>query len=332
MKTPLTRLRAGLATLGGIFIIAVVGYRVAGRSWLDAVYMVVVTLSSVGYGETSQLSPGLQVFTILVIVFGVSTAVYIVGGFIQMMAEGEINRALGLRRVTREIERIAGHVIICGFGRMGEVLARELHRHKQHFVIIEHDPDRIAEACSLGYLTMNDNATEDEALLQAGVQRARTVVTTLPSDADNVFITLTSRNLNPGLQIIARGEFETTEKKLTQAGANRVVLPATTGALRMAAMVTRPSTIELIELVAGHHIAEVEFDELTIPADSPLVGCTVRESQTRSRHGLLIVAVRHSNGQLLFNPGADMRFQGGDSVIVMGRPGDIESFLKEYGI
>jgi len=247
-----------------------------------------------------------------------------------MMAEGEINRALGLRRVTKGIERLRDHVVLCGFGRMGEILAGELKRQGIPFVIIENDAERVAEAVEQRYLEIHHDATEEEALTLVGIERAKTLVTTLPRDADNVFITLTARNLNPDLKIIARGEFPTTEKKLRQAGADRVVLPAATGALRMAAMITRPSAVELIEVVAGRKIAEVEVAELTIPADSDLIGVTVRDSQTRSRHGLLIVAVRHEDGQLEFNPGADMAFQAGGSVVVMGSPEDIDRFRTEH--
>lgn len=330
----LGRLRVGLMVLAVIFVLALCGYRIAGWGWLDSIYMVVVTLSTVGYKEARDLSgsPGLQIFTILVIVFGASTALYIVGGLVQMMAEGEINRALGIRRVTREVKRLHGHAVICGFGRMGEILAQELHRYKTPFVILENDPERIGEATALNYLALNDDATEEEALMAAGVERARQLATTLPRDADNVFITLTARTLNPKLTIIARGEFPTTEKKLLQAGADRVILPAAAGALRMAAMITRPAALELIEVVAGRQIAEVEIDEVTIPEGSPLVGMTVRDSQTRSRHGLLIVAFRRAGGKLEFNPGGDAVFEAGASLIVMGRSGDIDRFRADYQI
>ena len=328
----LKRLRLGLIILGIIFVVGVFGYWVSGFSLLDSVYMVVVTLSTVGYREMGPMTPALKLFTSAMIVVGVSTALYIMGGLLQMMFEGEINRAVGLRRVTREIERLANHVVLCGFGRMGEVLAGELQRHKKPFVILENDPERIAEATSLNYLALNDDGTEEEALLLAGVARAKCLVTTLPRDADNVFITLTARNLNPNVMIIARGEFQTTEKKLIQAGADRVVLPAATGALRMAAMITRPAAVELIEVVAGRQIAEVEVDELTVPADSPLVGMTVRQSDARSRHGLLIVAVRPADQKLEFNPGGDTVFEAGASIVVMGRAEDIDRFREEYRI
>ncbi len=329
---PMKRMRAGLMTLGIIFLVGVFGYWMAGWTLLESVYMVVVTLSTVGYREVRPLTPELQMFTCLLIVFGVSTALYIVGGLLQMMFEGEINRALGMRRVGREIERLRGHIVICGFGRMGEILAAELERQQKEFVIVENDPDRIAEATALNDLAINDDSTEEESLEHAGVRKAKTLATTLPRDADNVFITLTARNLNADLQIIARGEYESTEKKLLQAGANRVVLPAATGALRMAAMITRPSAVELIEVVAGRQIAEVDVDEFELPEDSLLVGTTVRDSQAGSHHGLLIVAIRRSGGELEFNPPAHHTFETGDSVIIMGRLENIEGFRSKHKV
>ena len=165
-----------------------------------------------------------------------------------------------------------------------------------------------------------------------GVSRAASLVTTLPHDADNVFITLTARNLNPDLHIIARGEFQSTEKKLLQAGADRVVLPAATGAMRMAAMITRPSMVELVELVAGRHVAEVEVDEVALSAECKLVGKTLGESNIRNQHGLLVIAVRRSQDTLTFAPGADLQFEAEDRVVVIGPLGDIERFRREHGL
>lgn len=333
MTSPLRHLRTGLTALATIFVVAVAGYCAMGWGALESVYMVVMTFSTVGFREVRQIDTWYEMaFTVTVIVFGVSTALYTLGAFVQMMAEGEINRAMGLRRVTREIQRLTGHVIVCGFGRMGEILAGELRRAKVPIVIVDEDTDQVAEASSMGYLALAGNAAEEETLVAAQVLKARTVATTLPSDAANVFITLTCRNLNPKVQIIARAEVPTTEKKLIQAGADRVVLPAATGAGRMAAMITRPSIVELIEVVAGRHVTEVQVNELTLPDDSPLIGATVRESQTRTRHGLLIVAVRRSDGHLEFNPDADTVFRSGDAVIVMGREEDIARFEADHGI
>lgn len=326
------RLRVGLVTLAVLFFVGVAGYSLLGMGLLDAVYMVIVTFSTVGNRGIAPDDPPLALFTILMILFGVSTTLYIVGVFVQMMLEGEINRAIGQRRVTNEIERLANHVIVCGYGRTGEILAGELAQRKKPFVVVDNDPERINEAASEGYLALTDNATEEQALIDAGIQRASTVVASLPTDAENVFLTLTARNLKPDLQIIARGELQSTEKKLLQAGADRVVMPAAAGAGRMAAMITRPSTVELIELAAGRHMAEVEIDELVIPPGCSLVGQTVRDVQPRARHGLLIVAVRSTGKPLVFNPDADFVLQADDAVMVMGRITDIERFRDEYGL
>jgi len=214
MKPALTHLRIGLMLLMCIFFVGVAGYRLAGWGMIESIYMVVMLLSTVGMKEVHDLadSPGLQLFTSVIIVVGASTALYIIGAFVQMMTEGEINRALGFQRVSREIRWLAGHVIICGFGRMGEILAAQLRHQNRSFVVIENDPERIAEAMERGYLAINDNATEEDAMESAGVRRATTLVTTLPHDADNVFITLTAKDLNPNLHIIARGESQSTEK------------------------------------------------------------------------------------------------------------------------
>jgi len=328
----LSRLRIGALILGAIIVVGTVGYRLAGWSWLDSLYMVVITLSTVGYREMGEMTPPLKLFTIAVILFGVSTALYIMGGFVRMVLEGEVNRALGSRHASKEIERLVRHVVICGFGRMGEIVAGELAARGQPLVVLDKNPDQIALAFSLGHLAIHADATEEDSLVQAGVPRAKALVVALPSDADNVFITLTARNLSAQLQIIARGELRTTEKKLIQAGANRVVLPAAAGAMRMAAMLTRPSMVELIELVGGKKHAEISVDELRVAAGSPLVGITVRDSQTRSRHGLLIVAIRRADERLLFNPSADTVFEPEDTVIAMGKIEDIERFRGEYGV
>jgi len=331
MNSSLARVRTGLVVLTTVFVFAVCGYRVLLQTtWLEAVYMVVITISTVGYGERTQMGPTFQAYSIFVILIGMTAAAYTIGGLFQMMTEGEIQRALGMTRVTREIERLKDHVIVCGFGRIGQILAAELHRDGRKFVVIDNNAEVVSEAYSEGYLAFQGDATEDDVLKLAGVERAKTLVTALPSDAANVFITLTSRNLTKGLQIIARGEYPTTQKKLLQAGADRVVLPAAIGARQMASMITRPSTLEFLEMVAGRSFMDIEMDELTLPDGCQLVGRTVHEAEARRRHGLLVVAVKRSEGEMVFNPDGDFAFQPADTIIVMGRPGDVARFREEY--
>ena len=325
-------MRQGAVLLGLAFVAGVVAYRLMGRSWLDALYMVVITISTVGFGETSALRPAEQWVTIAVILTGISTAVFTIGGFFQMIVEGEIDRSLHSGRNLRAIDRLKDHVIVCGFGRIGELLAEQLHKNGQTFVVVDIDPGAVAEATNLGYLALAGDATEEDLLCSAGVQRARCLVTALSNDAANVFITLTSRNLNPGLQIIARGEHLTTQKKLLQAGANRVVLPAMIGASRMSAMITHPSTVELMELVAGQSVLDVEINELVVAAGSSLVGQTIRQFDIRRKHELLVVAVKQASGAMLFNPDADLSLAAGDVIVVMGRADNIERFRSEFGL
>lgn len=329
MNPSLRRIRRGAVLLTAVLFASVCGYRFFGRSWLDSVYMVVITVATVGYGEHTQISHAEQVYTILVILVGLTASAYTLGAFFQLLTAGEVDRVLGIRRMTREIDRLDRHVIVCGFGRMGRILCAELKRQQVPLVVVDRDSALTAEATAAGYLSYQGDATEEETLLAVGVQRAKSLVTALPGDADNVFITLTSRNLNDRLQIVARGELPSTQKKLLQAGASRVVLPAAIGALRMAAMITKPSTVELMELFAGKNLLDVEVDELSIAETCPLVGKTVHETETRRRHGLLVVAVKRTDGNMVFNPGADFRFSPGDVIIVMGKPDDIGRFCEE---
>lgn len=332
MRTPLERIRRGAIVLGAIFVIAVVGYHFAGYDWVESIWLVVVTISSVGFSEHSSHSPMLQMFSVAVIVFGMSAAVYTFGGFIQMLTEGEIERAMGRRRMTRDIEKLSDHIVICGYGRMGEILAEDLLRHRQKFVIVDHDQERIVEAQDNGFLCLLGDANEDEVLINAGVKRAKALVTGLPNDAANVFITLTTRNLSSHIQIIARAEHKSSDQKLRQAGANKVVMPANIGARRMVRMITRPLTADLMEQVVETSYLDVELDEILVPEENKLIGVSVRETEAGQRHHLLVVAINHADGKLLFNPEADYTFQIGDVVILMGRSEDIKRFRGEYGL
>ncbi|MEX2185150.1 MAG: NAD-binding protein [Pirellulales bacterium] len=329
-KTPLTRVRRGFVVLGVVMLSAIGGYKLlTGKSWLEAAYMVVITVSSVGFSESTVVGPAMQIYFILLILLGMSAAGYTLGGFFQMMTEGEIDRALGLRRASREIKQLKDHTILCGFGRTGHVLAEQLARKKQQFVVIDKSSDAIADAQELGYSIVVGDATEEETLLAAGVERAKNVVTVLSDDADSVFIALSARNINAGLHIIARAEQKSSQKKLIQASADRVVLPAAIGAQRIAAMLLRPTTVELFELVMDRAELDVEVAEITIGPDSPLAGLTARIANARQKHGLMIVAVRQAAGKMLFNPDGDLPFTTGDTLIVIGNPSDIARFREQ---
>ena len=219
----------------GTCVVATIGYVLAGWEWVDALYMVTITIFGVGYGEVKPIEePWLKFFTMGVIFAGCSSLIYVIGGIVQMLAEGEIERMLGKRTRSRDIEKLSDHTIICGYGRVGQMLAIELSHQGEPLVILDRDPDRVEKAIDDGFLALEGNAVEDDVLQQVGLFQARALATVLPDDATNVFITLTARDLSESVRIIARAESPCTERKLLRGGASSVVMPAAIGAVRIA--------------------------------------------------------------------------------------------------
>jgi voltage-gated potassium channel len=333
MTTPFQRIGRGAMFLGLVVVVSVTGFHfLEGYGWIESLWLVVVTISTVGFGESSTMSTKTQLFTTLVIFFGMSASVYTIGGFIQLMLEGEVERLLGKRRMSQEIDRLSGHVVVCGFGRIGQSIANELQSDGKQVVILETNMEVQKEAAEQGYLCRASDATDEDVLRDVGIDRADALVSALPSDADNVFVTLTARDLNKGLQIIARAETPSTERKLLQAGANQVVMPSLVGARLMSRMITRPTTADLFELVSQSGYKDLELDEVQISAGCSIVGTTVGATEAHRKHKLLIVAVKQPGGELLFNPGAEQTFRENDTAIVMGHAQDIKRFREENGL
>lgn len=338
MKKSFRNIILGAIAFATTILVAITGYVAAGWNLLDAIYMTTITVFGVGYGEVKPItSPALRIFTIMVIVAGYTSVVYIVGGFVQMVTEGEINKALSARRIEREIESLQQHVIICGYGRIGQILARRLYKIQQPFVIVDNNGDRVAMAESKGYLTKLGSASDETILQAVGIDRAKALATVLPDDAINVFITLTAREMNANLIILARGEYPSTEKKLKLAGANRVIMPASIGAERMAQMITHPAAMDFLNQDDGRHtlnelLAQIDvyMDELTISPDSPLVGKTVSDMEVRGKGGFLVVALRKPDGTTIVHPQHEMLLDAGDTVILMGHRGDLPQFAQKY--
>jgi len=232
---PQTNLDYAMLFVGVVLVVFTVGYRLAGWSWSDALYMVVITAFSVGFGEVVPIMDRwLRAWTIALILFGCTSIIFVTGTLVQWLTEAQIQRALGGKRMENEIEKLSNHAIICGFGRIGKMIATQLQAGGIPFVIVDQAADRVAEVRDAGFLTLQGEATDETVLKAAGIARARVLATVLPNEAANVFITLSARNMNSRIQIIARGEVPSTERKLLQAGANRVVLPAHIGADRIA--------------------------------------------------------------------------------------------------
>ena len=338
MKKSFRNIILGAIAFATTILVAITGYVVAGWNLLDAIYMTTITVFGVGFGEVRPItSPALRVFTIMVIVAGYTSVVYIVGGFVQMVTEGEINKALSARRIEREIESLQQHIIICGYGRIGQILARRLDRVQQPFVVVDNSSDRIAMAESKGYLTKLGSASDETILQAVGIDRAKALATVLPDDATNVFITLTAREMNANLIILARGEYPSTEKKLKLAGADRVIMPASIGAERMAQMITHPAAMDFLNQDDGRHtlnelLAQIDvyMDELTISSDSLFAGKTVSDMEVRGKGGFLVVALRKPDGTTIVHPQHEMLLAAGDTVILMGHRGDIPQFAQKY--
>ena len=319
-------------------VLAVYGYMLAGWSLLDAVYMVVITIFGVGYGEVHPLdSAKLRIFTILVIIAGVLSVAYIVGGFLQLVTEGELRRVFKNKRMTQEIQSLERHVIVCGYGRMGQMLSRRLWQEKQAFVVLDHDPERIAQAQESGYLVYQGNAADEGNLQAVGIHRAKALSTVLPDDASNVFITLTAREMNPSLVILARGKLPSTEKKLRLAGANHVVLPVAIGAIRMAHLITHPTAVDFLSQTdKGASLNEllgeldIQLNELPIVANSSLIGGTIGDIEVRGRGTFIIVALRRATGEVLIHPSRETYLSQDDSVILMGHQGDMPKFAQSH--
>ncbi|TVR08268.1 MAG: potassium channel protein [Phormidium sp. GEM2.Bin31] len=325
--------------LGGVVFVctiavAVVGYVLLGWELIDAVYMVIITIFGVGYDEVNPIESNTEkIFTIFVIIAGTSSAVYIVGGFIQMVTEGEVHRALEAQRKTKGIEKLDHHSIICGFGRMGQILAKRLYQARKPFVIIDRNPDLLETAESLGYLVQVGDAAEEEVLLSVGIERALFLAAVLPEDAVNVFVTLTARGLKQDITILARGEKPTTENKLRLAGANLVVLPAEIGALQMSNYITQPTAFEFFEQEEGGHtlnemLAQIHLQliEVDVSATSRLNGRSIGEVEIWGKGLFLIVALRRANGKTLSHPAASEVLHRGDTIMVIGHMEDILKF------
>lgn len=291
--------------------------------------MVVVTISTVGYSEASQQSTSVQIVTIAVIVIGVTAGAYTFGAFVQFLLEGELERALGIKKMTREINKLTQHVVICGFGRLGQDLAEQLTHRKIPFVVIDIDEAALEKAKIQNRLVIQGDATQESVLLSAGIERARALVSGLPSDAENVFITLTARNLCPIIQIISKSEEESSCRKLRQAGANRIVMPHRVGAQQMERMISRPSTADLIELFAETKQLDMELDEIVVPLGSPLVGFSIKDSQIKESYGVLLVGIKDPTGEFKFNPQPEYNIRENEILVVMGESQGI-SRLKTW--
>lgn len=335
VQKPNRQLTLGLVAFVVTIAIGFAGYRLAGWSALDSIYMVIITIFGVGYGEVHPVDGSLQVFTIVFIIAGCTSLIYTVGAFINWLTEGQIQEYFGRIKMEKEISNLEKHVVICGFGRVGQMLATQLHEAGRSFVIIDKDPRQIEVINDCGFLYIEGEATEEIILQKARIEKASVIATVLPNDAANVFIVLSCRSLNPRLTIIARANQNSTEAKLKQAGADKVVMPAVIGAQRIAHIVLKPNAREILEqdlrdnaFIDGLADIGLEIDEIPIAENDPMVNHTLEDLETEGRSAFIVVAVRHQDGQTLLKPPLDYVLKPGDHLIVMSHIGVVPKFVR----
>lgn len=327
LGSPFRNLQIILIFMVIVYWLATIGYLHAGWNLTDAIYMVTLTIFSVGYGEVRPINTAyLHVLTIGTMAVGCTGMILLTGALVQVLTVSQLRQMFGKDRMQKQIDKLNGHTIICGFGRIGVMLAHELAAARSGFVIIERSAEKIAEAEAQGLLCMAGDATDEAVLHAAGIDRARVLATVLPDDAANVFITLSARNLNADLEIIARGEVPSTERKLRHAGADQVVLPTHIGAERIAEMILYPRTTGFLH--GAPHIREMErglqdfgldLQVVTATPSGAMTGLTVSEVERRAGGAFFIIQIDHASGGRETRPDPEAVIEAGDGIVLVAR-------------
>lgn len=323
------RLAVAIAALLSILCVGTLGFHyLEGWAILESLYATVITVSTVGYGDFIPQSAAGMLFTVFLIIIGVGTMLYTVGLLTETMIEGRLNFILGKGRLEKMINKMENHYIICGCGRIGRLICRELAEEKVDFVVIDNNPEAILRIEEEGFVYYKGDATHDKTLLAAGIKKAKGIICVLPSDAENLYVILTARELNQEIFILTRAEGEESEKRLLRAGANRVESPYVMGGMRMAMAILRPAMLDFVEITTMKQSLELRMDEIAICADSSYISKSLEESQIRQKFGLIVVAVKKESGKMIFNPMAKYVIEKNDKLIVLGEVENINLFTN----
>jgi len=321
------RLRIGelIAAVAVAIALGALGFHLLeGWSIVDSFYVAAQTVTTVGYGDVVPSTLKGRLFATVFMLGGVGVVLYALTATVQSIVQSELVATFGQRRRARKVSKLRDHFVICGAGRVGSHLMRNLLGSAETFIVIERDPQKVAELTDLGVVVLVRDATLEDTLREAGVEHARGLAACLPDDADNVYVVLTARDLNPRLHIVARAAEEQAEAKLIRAGANRVVAPTIIGGHRMAVALTKPAVDDFIDSITANKL-ELAFEQLDVESASILVGKKLRDTNIRSELDIVIVSIRRSDGQTLFNPSGEVTIEGGDILIAIGKA---ESVMK----
>ncbi len=321
-----------LMILAAVIVFGTVGYTIIERwSLLDALYMTLITLSTVGFGEVYVLSPPGKIFTIILVVVGVVGVAYTLSVVGQMIVEGELKKLLGRKKMEKGLKELTNHYIVCGFGRVGRRVAQELSARRVSFVVIDNDLPRIEQAEKDGFLFVQGDSTVDQTLLEAGIERAKALITAVANEADGVFITLSARQLNPGLFITARAESDEGKKKLMRAGANKVISPYKIGAIRMTLTTLRPNLVDFMKVITFDKDTGLTIEEIEIKPGTPLVGSTLKVCPIRKEFGIMVVGIKKVGKDVFLNPSPETKIEAGDILIVIGEKEGLEKLEELTG-
>lgn len=321
----LYRLRFAIALFALTILTGTIGYMaILGLSFIEALYFTVITLTTIGYGDINPTTgPAGEIFTIIFVLGGIATASYTATVLLSAVVEGELHGALGRERTVRKIHKLHGHVIICGFGRIGRDLAKSFAAEELPFVVIENDEESVDEGRALGYLMTKGDATTDEMLLEAGLESAKTILPVLASDAENVFIIISARQLNPSINIVARATDDASAEKMRRAGTDRVIRPLHIGAQHLAQAVLRPTVLDFMYMSGKTANEEYSLEEVVIAEGSALANKLLSEIGHDLLVGIIVVGIKRENGSMVFNPRGDTKILPRDTIVAMGAVPDM---------
>jgi len=328
----MTRRFAGRAVLlVTILTFGTVGFMlIEGASFLDSLYMTVITITTVGYGEVVHLSAAGRVFNMFLIMIGVAFVLYMFSKITEDVVEGGLRATIGRLRMKKDVARLRNHYIVCGFGRIGKVICKILEENGRPFVVVEKSAHRIPTIIEQGYFVLEGEAADDQILKDAGIMHARGLIAVVSTDADTVYITLSARGINPDLFIMARSSGEEgADTKLIRAGANKVLSPYYIGATRMAQQLVRPTVIDFIDLAVHGGELGLRLEEMVVSASSKLAGSTLMDSEIRKKYDLIVVAIKRQGGEMQFNPSPNTLLVTSDILVVLGNHKDIKNLEAE---